>query len=75
MGIPHGGAMTNGGNPNAGQPDMRQSNTRFRSFAERFIIERVRNIPEVDERVLHGLILQARTAYKMAKEVGYTVDD
>lgn len=56
-------------------PDERESNSRYRSFAERFIIERVRNLQIVDDGVLHSLCLQARTAYKMVKEVGRTVDD
>lgn len=59
------------GGPN--KPD-RTSNQRYRSFAERFVIERVRNLQTVDDYVLHGLTLQARTAYKMIKETGYTLE-
>jgi hypothetical protein len=60
----------------AGQanPPNRVSNTRYRSFAERFVIERIRNLQKVDDQVLHQLTLQARTAYKMIKETGYTLD-
>lgn len=75
MSMNPGGATGPIGAPGIIGSDHRHSNTRFRSFAERFIIERVRNIPVVDDRVLHGLVLQARTAYKMSREVGYTVDD
>lgn len=59
------------GGPN--KPD-RTSNQRYRSFAERFVIERIRNLQTVDDKVLHGLTLQARTAYKMIKETGYTLE-
>jgi hypothetical protein len=62
------------GGPNPGVAKERQSNIRYRSFAERFVIERVRNLQNVDDHVLHGLTLQARTAYKMIKETGYTLD-
>lgn len=51
------------------------SNQRYRSFAERYIIERVRNLPVVNLDVLHSLALEARTAYKMVNQIGLTVDD
>ena len=49
------------------------SNQRYRSFAERFVIERVRNCPMVTDATIHELTLQARTAYRMIKEVGKTL--
>lgn len=60
--------------PSSGAAKERVSNQRYRSFAERFVIERVRNLQTVDDHVLHGLTLQARTAYKMIKETGYTLE-
>jgi hypothetical protein len=51
-----------------------QSNTRFRSFAERYIVERCRDWKEseIDERAWEA-ILQARSIYNKVKEVGRTL--
>ena len=48
-----------------------ESNARFRSFAERYLIERCRLWPEDEwkERAW-ATILQARTVYKMISNVG-----
>jgi hypothetical protein len=50
------------------------SNNRFRSFAERYIVERCRDWKEddVDARAWEA-ILQARSIYNKVKEVGRTV--
>ena len=52
------------------------SNQRFRSFAERYIIERCRDWPqgEVDERTW-AAILEAKSIYNTVKEVGRTLGD
>jgi hypothetical protein len=50
------------------------SNQRFRSFAERYVIERCRDWPadKVGENAWEA-ILQARTIYNKVKEVGRTL--
>jgi hypothetical protein len=55
---------------------QRPSNQRFRSFAERYIIERCRDWPqrEVDERTW-AAILEAKSIYNKVKEVGRTLGD
>lgn len=68
-----------GNPPVAAEPDPmppRQSNQRYRSFAERYIVECMRNRPPAADpiKLLHELTLEARTAYKMIKEVGTTLE-
>lgn len=68
-----------GSPPVTAEPDPmppRPSNQRYRSFAERYILERVRNLPPAADPIkqLHELTLEARTAYKMIKEVGTTLE-
>jgi hypothetical protein len=50
------------------------SNARFRSFAERYLVERCRDWKEseIDDRAWEA-ILQARTIYNKVKEVGRTL--
>lgn len=50
------------------------SNARFRSFAERYLVERCRDWKEdeIDERAWEA-ILQARSIYNKVKEVGRTL--
>lgn len=52
------------------------SNVRFRSFAERYVVERCRDWREdqIDARAWEA-ILQARSIYNKVKEVGRTVTD
>lgn len=53
-----------------------QSNNRFRSFAERYIVERCRDWKEgeIDERAW-GAILEAKSIYNKVREVGRTLGD
>lgn len=62
---------TQGQSPEDGQVP---SNTRFRSFCERYIIERCRDWKEgeIDERAW-ATILEAKSIYNKVKEVGRTV--
>lgn len=58
------------------QDANRPSNQRFRSFAERYIVERCRDWKEseIEERGWEA-ILQARTLYNKVKEVGRSLDN
>lgn len=59
-----------------GAPNKAPSNTRFRSFAERYIMERAKNWPEGKEiELAWETISQARTIYNMIKEQGRTLKD
>ncbi len=59
-------------------PDERKrhSNQRFRSFAERYVVERAKTF-RADHEIedAHNCTLAARTIYKMIAEVGRTLTD
>lgn len=52
------------------------SNTRFRSFCERYVVERCRDWPQdqIEARAWEA-ILEARSIYNKVKEVGRTIGD
>lgn len=54
-----------------------QSSQRFRSFAERYLIERLKFIPaDADMNAAnHKIMLEARSAYNMIREMGRTIAD
>ncbi len=56
---------------------LKPSNARFRSFAERFMCDRIKHWPKDGplEEYMHEACMQARTAYKMIMNVGRTLDD
>lgn len=61
--------------PSAKDEEQRSlSNQRFRSFAERYLVERCRDWPEdqIDARAWEA-ILQARSIYQKVREVGRTI--
>ena len=70
-------AMSGAGSP-ADQTDRnRPSDQRFRSFAERYFIERARLLVddgEIDKQ-FWKVIQQAKTAYKMIRSVGINVHE
>lgn len=56
--------------------DERISNQRYRSFAERYMIERCRLWPVGCDaaEMAHKTALEARTAYRVIKELGTTIE-
>lgn len=56
--------------------EIAPSNQRYRSFAERYIIERIRNMPNTDNPLEQGhkLATEARAVYKMIRNVGTTLE-
>lgn len=57
------------------EQQQKKSNQRFRSFAERYVVERCRDWKEgeISERAW-AAILEAKTTYNQIKEVGRTLD-
>lgn len=74
MGGLSGGQQANQGVASNPGEEVSYSNQRFRSFAERYLLERCHEWKpeEVEERAWET-ILQARTLYKKIKEVGRTI--
>lgn len=57
-------------------PNKAPSNARFRSFAERWVVERARHFTEATITVdTWTAVQQAKTAYNMIKEVGRNLTD
>lgn len=65
------------GRPNNAREEqqLQPSNARFRSFAERFMIERCRGWPDVTDEEMHKNILRAKTAYKMIQSMSRTLNN
>jgi hypothetical protein len=58
------------------EPNKVPSNTRYRSFAERYVIERASTFrPGHEDEDAWMAAMRAKTAYNMIKEVGRTVKD